>query len=247
MRRLALVGGARGRCGVVDGGVGGVGRPGRAMQRARALRQAAGTRRRYCYAGPGSGRTAGGCGARTTSARPTSPTLTGAKPTSAPDDVYCTDDWSEGHSKSGTYLVRRGFGPLPPPPSRPAPPDSNGWYNHAVAVSFTVSSSFSGIASCTSTTYAGPDTTSATGPRTLRRQRRQVRLTVTSAPFAYDATPPTLTATADPGDQSVALSWQAGGDVAPIASIRVTRSGGAKAAAVEPCTAAAEPDSSTAT
>ena len=58
-------------------------------------------------------------------------------------------------------------------------------------------------------------------------------VTVSSAPFAYDPTPPTLTASADPGDQSVALSWQAGGDVAPIASIQVTRSGGAKAAGVE--------------
>ncbi len=55
-------------------------------------------------------------------------------------------------------------------------------------------------------------------------------VTVASAPFAYDATPPTLTATADPGDKSVALSWQAGGDVAPLASIQVTRTDGAKAA-----------------
>ncbi len=47
-----------------------------------------------------------------------------------------------------------------------------------------------------------------------------------SAPFAYDATPPTLTAAANPGDQNVALSWQAGGDVAPIASVQVTRSDG---------------------
>ncbi|MGA8336118.1 MAG: hypothetical protein WB761_15330, partial [Solirubrobacteraceae bacterium] len=57
-------------------------------------------------------------------------------------------------------------------------------------------------------------------------------VTAISAPFAYDATPPTLAATADPGDQSVALSWQAGGDVAPIASVHVTRSGGTNAAGV---------------
>jgi hypothetical protein len=52
-------------------------------------------------------------------------------------------------------------------------------------------------------------------------------VTVASAPFAYDATPPTLTAAADPGDQSVALIWQAGGDIAPIASYTVTRQGAA--------------------
>ena len=53
-----------------------------------------------------------------------------------------------------------------------------------------------------------------------------------SAPFAYDPTPPTLTAAANPGDQNVALSWQAGGDVAPIAAVQVTRAGGTSAAAV---------------
>ena len=56
---------------------------------------------------------------------------------------------------------------------------------------------------------------------------------IASAPFAYDATPPALTATANPGDQAVALSWQAGGDVAPISSVQVTRTGALKAAAVE--------------
>ncbi|HUA46020.1 MAG TPA: hypothetical protein VMA77_12370, partial [Solirubrobacteraceae bacterium] len=37
-------------------------------------------------------------------------------------------------------------------------PDSNGWYNHPVAGAVSATS-FSGIASCTSTTYAGPNTT----------------------------------------------------------------------------------------
>ena len=56
-------------------------------------------------------------------------------------------------------------------------------------------------------------------------------VTAVSAPFAYDATPPALSATATAGDQSVALSWQAAGDVAPIASVQVTRRGGTTAAA----------------
>ena len=65
--------------------------------------------------------------------------------------------------------------------------------------------------------------------RDLRRQRRQVRdRRQRAVRLRRDA------ANADrhrgPGDQSVALSWQAGGDVAPLASIQVTRSGGAKAA-----------------
>ena len=40
-------------------------------------------------------------------------------------------------------------------------PDSNGWYNHPVASALSASS-FSGIASCSSTTYAGPNTAGAT-------------------------------------------------------------------------------------
>jgi hypothetical protein len=113
-------------------------------------------------------------------------------------------------------------------PSRP--PNANGWYNAPVSFSFS-GSSFSGIASCTSATYAGPATASAAVAGTCVDNAGK-SVTVASAPFAYDATPPTLTATADPGDQSVALSWQAGGDMAPIASITVTRTGDTKAAAV---------------
>ncbi|MGI9022739.1 MAG: hypothetical protein ACR2HV_05830 [Acidimicrobiales bacterium] len=38
------------------------------------------------------------------------------------------------------------------------PPDSNGWYNHPVTVTFTGTDATSGIDTCTSVTYAGPDT-----------------------------------------------------------------------------------------
>ena len=40
-------------------------------------------------------------------------------------------------------------------------PDVNGWYNHAVGVSWSGSDATSGIASCTSLTYGGPDSASA--------------------------------------------------------------------------------------
>jgi len=111
-------------------------------------------------------------------------------------------------------------------------PDSGGWYNHPVTASYVVISSFSGIASCVPSTYSGPSSTNATVTDSCTDNAGKT-VAVTSAPFAYDTTPPSLTATADPGDQSVALSWQAGGDVAPIASITVTRTGGTNAAAVD--------------
>src|SRR5215472_6148832 len=37
-------------------------------------------------------------------------------------------------------------------------PDANGWYNHALSVSFAGQDGTSRVASCTSATYAGPDT-----------------------------------------------------------------------------------------
>ncbi|MBV9002130.1 MAG: hypothetical protein JO304_23950, partial [Solirubrobacterales bacterium] len=49
-------------------------------------------------------------------------------------------------------------------------------------------------------------------------------VTVASAPFAFDNTPPSLAVGATSGDRSVMLTWQTSGDVAPTASVVVTRS-----------------------
>jgi hypothetical protein len=108
-------------------------------------------------------------------------------------------------------------------------PDSGAWYNHPVAGAPTATA-FSGIASCTSTTYAGPSSTAATVSATCLDNAGE-SVTVSSAPFAYDATPPTLTVATSAGDGSVSLSWQTGGDLSPIASVSVSRSPGAAHAA----------------
>ena len=144
--------------------------------------------------------------------------------------VSCTVSWTDGFMGTQHYTVQVELSSPTATPIPSRPPNANGWYNAPVSFSFS-GSSFSGIASCTSATYAGPATASAAVAGTCVDNAGK-SVTVASAPFAYDATPPTLTATADPGDQSVALSWQAGGDMAPIASITVTRTGDTKAAAV---------------
>jgi len=144
--------------------------------------------------------------------------------------VACTVSWTDGFMATQSYTVHVETSSPTATVAPNRPPDSNGWYNHAVAGAPSASS-FSGIASCTSTTYAGAATTSATVGATCTDNAGKL-VSATSAPFAYDATPPTLTAAAYPADQSVALSWQAGGDAAPIALVQVTRSGGAPAAVV---------------
>ena len=144
--------------------------------------------------------------------------------------VSCTVTWMDGFTGIQSYTVHV---ETSSPTATVAParaPDSNGWYNHPVAGAVTAAS-FSQIASCTSTTYGGAATTAATVAATCVDNAGKT-VSAVSAPFAYDATAPTVAATADPGDQSVALSWQAGGDVAPIASVQVARNGGTSAAAV---------------
>jgi hypothetical protein len=143
--------------------------------------------------------------------------------------LSCSASWSDGTHL--TYDVPFNV-ETSSPTATVAPnraPDSNGWYNHAVAGAVSASS-FSGVASCAPTTYAGAPTTTATVAATCVDHAGKT-VTAVSAPFAYDATPPTLSATATAGDQSVALSWQAAGDVAPIALVQVTRTGGTTAAA----------------
>jgi hypothetical protein len=89
--------------------------------------------------------------------------------------------------------------------------DNGGWFNRPVQVRWAATDSGSGIASCTSTPYSGPDAagTSLTGTCTDKAGN-------VSAPvpfvFNYDATPPALTAvTATPDDAGARLAWQAAG------------------------------------
>ena len=51
--------------------------------------------------------------------------------------------------------------------------DSNGWYNRAVGVEFSGSDLTSGVAACTATSYAGPDSSAGERAGDLHRQRRQ--------------------------------------------------------------------------
>jgi hypothetical protein len=158
----------------------------------------------------------------------TSTTYAGPSATAATVSAACLDNAGKRVTVTSAPFA---YDATPPTvtvaPSRP--PDSGAWYNHPVAGAPTATA-FSGIAACTSTTYAGPSSTAATVSATCLDNAGE-SVTVTSAPFAYDATPPSLTVATSPGDGSVSLGWQTGGDLAPIASVSVTRSPGAAHAA----------------
>ena len=106
-------------------------------------------------------------------------------------------------------------------------PDHGEWYTKPVTVTFAGSDATSGIASCASVNYSGPDgDASVTGTCTDRAG-------LTSAPrafgFKYDDTAPQLTkAEVKKGDRFVTLSWAATGGVA---AVTVTRADLAAAAA----------------
>ncbi len=72
-------------------------------------------------------------------------------------------------------------------------PDSNGWYNHPVAVSFAGGFSFSGFTACSpTTTYGGPDALSTTVSGSCTDNAGKTA--GASIGLHYDATPPSMTA-----------------------------------------------------
>jgi hypothetical protein len=106
--------------------------------------------------------------------------------------VSCSATWSgpspSSASQQYTLHVETSTPTVSVTPARPA--DSNGWYNHPVAAAITASS-YSGIASCTPTTYSGPDATNATVSGTCIDNAGKV--TNRSVGLNYDATAPTIT------------------------------------------------------
>jgi large repetitive protein len=77
-------------------------------------------------------------------------------------------------------------------------PDANGWYNHAVAVTFQGTDGTSGVANCTGTTYAGPDDPSVALSGTCV-DRAGNPSNAALATFKYDETAPQASATASRG------------------------------------------------
>ena len=72
-------------------------------------------------------------------------------------------------------------------------PDAGGWYSHPVSVTFSGNDTTSGVASCTTASYSGPDSGSASVTGTCRDNAGNVSATA-SFGLRYDTTAPTVTA-----------------------------------------------------
>jgi hypothetical protein len=112
------------------------------------------------------------------------------------------------------------------------PPDSNGWYNHPVRVTFHGSDGGSGLSSCSDSMYAGPDTTSTTVNGTCADNAGN-RAGGTSPAFKYDSTPPMISNVGfDWDDGTATLTWTASADTKSIEIDRTPGTAGADSSAV---------------
>ena len=141
--------------------------------------------------------------------------------------LTCSADWSGGtHIEVRIHIHRDATAPTAVAvPARA--PDSNGWYNHSLAIAFTGTDATSGIAACTRSTYAGPDTPGSSIAGSCRDQAGNMR--AASMTLKYDATAPKITTLAiKPAKQRAELSWRSSPDTG---SYQLTRSPGLKKAA----------------
>lgn len=86
------------------------------------------------------------------------------------------------------------------------PPDYGGWFNHPVAVLFQGSDATSGVASCSSSTYAGSDAVGAVVSGTCQDVAGNVG--TGSFTLNYDTTPPAPPSVhAMPGNRKAKVTW----------------------------------------
>ena len=91
------------------------------------------------------------------------------------------------------------------------PPDYNGWFNHPVGLAFQGTDATSGVASCSSMTYGGPD---GQGVMISGSCSDVAGHTGTASfPLNYDATPPPAPLVDSlPGNKRIALEWSSSPD-----------------------------------
>ena len=119
------------------------------------------------------------------------------------------DDLGEEQSKSVTIKLDKTAPSAAAVPDRP--PDANGWYNRLLSVTSVGTDPTSGIESCSSATYAGPDNPAAVVVGACRDIAGN--MAGTALPFKYDATAPSVFAvTAVHGNRSAHISWRKSSD-----------------------------------
>ena len=132
--------------------------------------------------------------------------------------IYCTATSDGGTTNAEKPIKLDKTAPaIGASPSRA--PDANGWYNRALTVAFSGADAWSGIQSCSSAGYSGPDNGAATVNGSCRDNAGHVAVSTFS--FKYDATAPSLFAVSTKlGNRSVEVTWRTSPDTRVVEILR---------------------------
>jgi hypothetical protein len=108
--------------------------------------------------------------------------------------VTCRVWYGSDYVEAGKVIKRDATPPTVSSGATARAPDSGEWFNKPVGVAFSATDATSGPAGCTGGTYSGPDSASATVTGTCRDVAGNA--STGSLTLRYDATPPTVTASA---------------------------------------------------
>jgi hypothetical protein len=172
----------------------------------------------------------------------TSITYNGPDSGSAAPSGACTDKAGNTSSAVSFPLKYDATAPTGVAASAARNADKNGWFNHAVGITWSGNDATSGIGTCTSVTYSGPDSGSASQPGSCTDKAGNTSAVV-AFPFKYDATGPAVTPAAGRGpdangwyNHSVTIDWGGADPVSGLDSCspQATYSGPDNASAVVP-------------
>lgn len=132
--------------------------------------------------------------------------------------ITCTAQSGDDETtKSTTIRLDKTLPALVTTPERA--PDANGWYNRPLTVAFSGTDAASGVASCSSSRYGGPDT--ATGVVGGSCTDNAGNVASASFSFKYDATAPSLFAvTAKLGNRRAEVAWRKSSDTRVVEVVR---------------------------
>lgn len=119
--------------------------------------------------------------------------------------------WSDGGETTKSVTIKLDKTPPSAAGATERLPDANGWYNRPLSIAFSGTDATSGIESCTSAAYAGPDSIGAVVAGSCRDIAGNV--TGAAVPLKYDATAPSVSdLRTTPGNRSTQLTWRASAD-----------------------------------
>jgi hypothetical protein len=147
--------------------------------------------------------------------------------------LTCTASNADGAASATTKVIKIDqAAPINVTAVPARPPDRAPWYTAPLPLAWSGSDGTSGVAACTTTTYAGPDGAAVAPAGTCRDVAGNVGAAV-PFPMAYDATPPVLAELAATiAGRTATVRWSAAADAQQVVVVRRPGDAGAVARTV---------------